>query len=279
MKKDIRFAKAQNARVISFSGGEPTVRKELVELVRYASSLGFEIIEIQSNGRMFYYEGFAKDLIDAGTNVFVISLHANVAELHDRQMGVRGAFDQTVKGIKNLKKNGAYVLINIVINKLNYKILPDLTEFLIGLGVNGFHYIFVTADGHAWKNREIIIPKMSQVHSHLLKSINSARGRVKEIWTYNMPFCLAAGYEDTIVEVGLSLTQLRGPDFEASIDENRFKFKTKLSFCKDCKFDNICQGVWKKYLKIFGDGELKPVKGKKIKNEDEFKKIYYGQSV
>jgi len=78
------------------------------------------------------------------------------------------------------------------------------------------------------------------------------------------------GYERSIAELGKDDTILRGPEFEASIQKNRHKFRVKSKDCKDCKYDKICLGVWKRYVDYFGFEEFKPIKGKEIIDKNEF---------
>lgn len=111
---------------IVFSGGEPTIRKDLPKLVRLAKDLRFRAIQIQTNGRMFTYRKFCQDLIKEGgkTISFGVSLHGHNSKLHDSLTGSSGSFNQTATGIKNLKSLGQQVLTNTVITKPNYKHLP-----------------------------------------------------------------------------------------------------------------------------------------------------------
>jgi hypothetical protein len=45
--------------------------------------------------------------------------------------------------------------------------------------------------------------------------------------------------------------------------------KQKFPQCKECKYDLICEGPWKEYPEKHGNWEFKPVKGEKIKSQDE----------
>ena len=118
VKRDIDIAAKLGANTFAFSGGEPTLREDLLQLVRYARKK-IPNIEIQSNGRMYYYKNYCQKLIEAGVKNFVISLHSPYEDISDRIMGARGAYLQTITGIKNLKNLKQKVKINTVILKLN----------------------------------------------------------------------------------------------------------------------------------------------------------------
>jgi len=258
VKKDIDIAVRAKANTFAFSGGEPTLRKDLIELVKYAKKK-IPNIEIQSNGRLFYYKGYCEELIRAGVNIFVVSFYSPLEDVHDRIMGVKGAYRQTLQGLKNLEELKQTVKINIVILKLNYRHLSGLVKFLLKLGVREFRFIYVTIEGNVLDNPEDIVAKMSVVAPYLKEALRIGLKKVP-CYVYNMVPCLLPDYEESINDIFQSDTYLRGPDFECSIDENRRKNKVKSKKCKECKYDSYCYGIWKNYAKVFGLGELKPVK-------------------
>jgi len=278
VKKHIDYGKKVKAETISFSGGEPTIINYLEEAVKYAKKLGFRTIEIQSNGRMFSYPEFAKKIVEAGANRFLISIHADNPELGDAMNRVRGSFEQTVKGIRNLKKLGVENLrFSVVINKLNYKRLNEIMEFLLNFEPIGIHVNYTIIDGHAYTYRESIMPpKMSDVAPYVHEAINRIKNAGKEIWIYSFPYCLMKGYEFAIAEKGNFDSRLIGPDFNVSLQENRHKHRIKSESCKKCRYYNVCLGPWKRYARIFGFEEFKPIEGEMI---EESKLISQGYKI
>jgi MoaA/NifB/PqqE/SkfB family radical SAM enzyme len=263
VKKDIDIAAKAKARTFAFSGGEPTLRKDLLELASYAKKK-IRNIEIQSNGRMYYYKDYCERLIEAGVNVFVVSFYSPFEDVHDRIMGVKGSYGQTLQGLKNLIGLGQTVKINIVILKFNYDHLAALVRFLLDLGVKEFRFIYVTLEGNVLKNPDSIAVSMSKAAPYLMEALKIGTKKVP-CHVYNMVPCLLPGYEKNINDVMQSDTYLRGPDFECSIDDNRKKMKVKSPLCKECKYNKECYGVWKNYADFFGLKELKPVKRRHAK--------------
>jgi len=174
-------------------------------------------------------------------------------------MGVRGAYTQTLQGLKNLKELGPTVKINTVILKLNYLHIPELVKFLLNLGAKEFRFIYVTLEGNTLRNPNAIVAKMSVVSPYLQQALKIGLKKVP-CYVYNMVPCILPGQEKVINDIFQSDTYLRGPGFECSIDENRRKMKVKSKTCKECKYNNRCYGVWKNYADFFGLEELKPVK-------------------
>jgi len=261
--KDIDKAKKMGAQGFAFSGGEPNLRRDLPDLVAYAKKRGLLSIEVQSNGRMYAYKEYCKKLIDSGVNNFVISFHSHLEDVADKIMGVPGTYKQAFRGIKNLNELGQKVKINIVLMKLNYAHLEDHVKFLLkNFDIEEFRFTMTMIEGNVINNADIIA-RMSDVAPHICRAMDISnritQGRVG-CFVYNMLSCLLPQHESYINDLGQFDTLLVGPEFETSLDESRKGKKIKSPACKQCRYDNICYGVWRNYAEIFGLGELKPVK-------------------
>jgi hypothetical protein len=89
---------------VDFDGGEPTLNPELIPLVRYAREIGYRRINVTTNGRLAFYEDFAKKLVRSGLTTLLFSVHGPDAQSHAAQVGVAEAFDQTTGGIRDALK-------------------------------------------------------------------------------------------------------------------------------------------------------------------------------
>ncbi|HJL33523.1 MAG TPA: radical SAM protein, partial [Polyangiaceae bacterium LLY-WYZ-15_(1-7)] len=87
--------------LVDFDGGEPTLNPELVPLIRHARRVGYERVNVTTNGRLCAYEGFAKKLVRSGLTTLLFSVHGPDFKSHAREVGVAEAFDQTVAGIRH----------------------------------------------------------------------------------------------------------------------------------------------------------------------------------
>lgn len=135
VKNELERIRKQDVAV-TICGGDPAIRKDIMEIIKYAKLLGFVTITLRSNGRVFAYKDFCKAIVDAGVDNFEIYLYGDKAKTHDSITKVPGSFEQTLKGIKNLKELGKYVIVKIIILKENYRRLSEITDMLIGLNVD-----------------------------------------------------------------------------------------------------------------------------------------------
>jgi MoaA/NifB/PqqE/SkfB family radical SAM enzyme len=88
---------------ITFFGGEPLLRKDIFELIRYANSKGM-LTRINTNG-LALTENVVKKLKDAGLTHCDVSIDDSNPEIHDKLRGVPGLFEKVIKGIGLLKKH------------------------------------------------------------------------------------------------------------------------------------------------------------------------------
>ncbi len=262
------------AREVVFTGGEPTIREDIFRLVSEAKKIGFENIQIQTNGRMFYYKEFAEKLIRAGATEFSPALHGPDKKTHEKGTRAKGSFEQTLKGIKNLKELDAYVITNTVINKYNYKKLPETVELLMDIGVDQFQLAFVHPCGNAGKNFEEVVPKKSDVEPYVHRALNLAEEhphQVKNKMVEAYPYCFMRGYEKFVSQLYMPNADIRGQE-NVIKDHDRIRVeheKVKAEKCKECKFFDVCEGPWKEYPQYYGFGEFEPVRGEKIKSKED----------
>ena len=113
--------------VILFSGGEPTIRKDLPELAAYAVSKGMRAV-ISTNGTLISQK-MARTLKDIGLSYVGISIDG-MEEINDRFRGVKGAFNAALQGIKNCKDAGIKVGLRFTINKFNVNEIPNIFKLL-----------------------------------------------------------------------------------------------------------------------------------------------------
>lgn len=271
-KEILKDARENGANEVVLTGGEPTIRKDLIEIVKYANDLGYTLIQLQTNARLLSYKEYVDKLVKAGVNEFVPAIHAHIPTLHDYITQVKGSFNQTFQGIKNIREYDVYLIVNTVVSKLNYKFLPEIAKMAVNLKVDQFQFACVHPLGNAWKYYKEIVPKFSEIQPYVHKAIEIGKEANIEVRVEAIPFCFMQGYEKHVSELYLpKYIELRdiGKTIKDFVTAKKIFGKRKSPLCKKCKYDLICEGPWKEYPKIYGFNELKPVLGKKITTPEE----------
>lgn len=267
---DILQARREGFRVIGFGGGEPTIRKDILNLVSFAKKLGFETIRIQTNGIMLCYKNFCKDLVLAGANFFKFSIHGHKPEIHDKLTRVPGSFKKSIAGLENIHSLEARTEVDIVINKLNYKFLPQIIEFFsISKGVSSFVIIYPLYRGRMKENSKTLGVKLTEVIPHLEEAIYLAWNlQLDKCLIMNVPFCAAK--IKSAIELPKPMSKYFGENSPRKLnlkvnapetivedaDEDAIRGKIKIAKCKKCYFASFCDGVWKNYIEVFGTKEF-----------------------
>ncbi|MBM4386191.1 MAG: radical SAM protein [Deltaproteobacteria bacterium] len=262
----LRDAYDNGCRVVTFTGGEPTLRKDLLSLINEAKKLGF-FIGLQTNGRLFSYPKIAKEFSGLGVR-FIIAIHGSSKEEHEAITRTEGSFANTIAGIKNLVALKEGVTAKIVMSKLNILSLGRIAEKLLLLGVRDFNWTFPHALGNARKYAGTLLPRYGEAIPNLVRAFEAIESSGIEgcgIRTEGIPACFLGKYEGYMSEriyAEFFDTEVRQLDSEKRdwsrdrVVENKVKFNK----CVECRYYNECEGVWKEYPQYFGEDEFVPVR-------------------
>ena len=262
LRRELERGFAEGGRELVLTGGEPTLHRDFLGVIRDAKKTGYRNIQIQSNGRMFRYPDFCRAAADAGATEASPALHGSRAEIHDFLTGVPGAFRDTVKGIANLKKAGFRVLTNTVITKPNTQDLPSIARLLAALGADQLQFAFVHILGSAAANAKWLIPKKTVIEPYVKRGLDIGAAAGLRVMTEAIPYCFMRGYEKFVAERIIPATKIF--DAETVIEDfgryRRSEGKLKAGKCRGCVFFKKCEGPWREYPELFGWGEFIPRK-------------------
>jgi radical SAM protein with 4Fe4S-binding SPASM domain len=120
--------------IIAFSGGEPLVRKDFLELAKYTHDKGL-YVAVATNGTLIT-KSKAREMKEAGIRFTQISLDGASAKIHDNFRGIEGVYEKAIRGIKNCVNEGFFVNIATTTTKYNFKEAPKIMDLCKELGVN-----------------------------------------------------------------------------------------------------------------------------------------------
>ena len=123
---------------VTFTGGEPTRRDDLVELITMARRF---VTRLNTNGLKLADKNYCQELYDADLDSLQITFYSSDPEIHNELVGIEGGWEKTVEGIKNALETGLNVSINTPIVSNNQDYVSTL-KFLHELGVT-----YVTCSG------------------------------------------------------------------------------------------------------------------------------------
>ena len=255
LKNQITVSAQGGCQKLIISGGEPLISKYFWDLLNFAKEKGIKRIEIQTNGRMLYYEELVQKLKQFEPIEFLVSLHFPNSKLYKKYCQSEG-FPQVVKGIKNLIKHNFNFTVNTVIMKPNLPHLKDMVVFLKKLGVKNIQYRFI--DGkNVMDNYQKFVPKFSQCLPIIRKIIKKNPGLA--ITLNEIPICvLGEEFKKNLAPINPTRTNL---SIKNRVLNSREIWKTQFVYpnCKNCRYRPSCRGVRKEYCRIYGTKEFKPI--------------------
>ncbi len=132
MLRNLREEKPVATPAIQYAGGEPTVRKDLPELIKLAKEEGFSHTQIATNGiRLAKKEGYAQELRDAGLNTVYLQFDGVTEEPYIVARN-KNLLDVKIQAIENCRKAGlGVVLVPTVVKGVNDQQVGDIIRFAI----------------------------------------------------------------------------------------------------------------------------------------------------
>lgn len=264
---EIEEARTRGISEIVFTGGEPTVREELVTWISHAKDIGYKYIQVQTNGRRFASKTFTKKMVEAGMNEFSPALNGHIPKLHDFLIRAPGAFKQLIAGLKNVKEySDISIITNTVVTKPNYRYLNKIASLLVGYGADQYQLAFVHPAGRSWTNFDSIVPYISLAAPHIHRGLQVGLDNGMMVMAEAMPYCHMKGYEKYVSELHMPPADVYESDMKVQNWEEwrKNEGKWKGEACKLCAFFDVCEGPWIEYVQKRGKSEFVPVSGKKV---------------
>jgi MoaA/NifB/PqqE/SkfB family radical SAM enzyme len=309
-KKWLCFFRKKGLEAIDLTGGEPTIRQDIAELISYAREAGYKKICIITNGLRLADDAFLAQLIESGLNDILFSLHGPNRQVHEALTQTPGSFDKLLQAMRNAKARGLRMRSNTVVNGISYRYLEETAELLCGLGVKVVNFILFNPIVEAQASDSDMNVGYTQAAPYLSRAIDAYKDKLEKVTLRYIPFCVMPGYEQYITNTAqiqydpdewdyywrtyfrngpilkaaaLSLGFLMHPkalrlfslDFNAAKHEAikcalAFVNKTKGRQCKRCAYCMICDGLWRGYAKKKGFSELIPFSGRKLSDPSYF---------
>jgi len=267
--KDLIKGRKENYERMEFTGGEPTIRKDIFLLIKQAQNLGYKEIGLNTNGILLGNKSFCEKLVKAGLTNITFSLHAHNKKLHEIITRTPDSFEQTVAGIKNaLNYKNLTISVVTVILKLNYQHIFPIGKFIHSLGVSIWDITDLIPDGYAKESYKALCVKRVEL-SDALYSLTPLLNDFQAIVFFAFSPCLLP--PDILNNKKVSwVTALGKLEVEKPITYNQKNFSAdsieknltciqqkKIDICQNCIYADKCAGIWTEYLRLYGDQEIR----------------------
>jgi radical SAM protein with 4Fe4S-binding SPASM domain len=218
---------------VVFTGGEPTLRDDLIELVDHAQQFVTGLI---TNGRKL--TGLARDLRRVSLDYAQVSLESADAEIHDRMVGLSGAWQETTDGIRKAVSSGLEVITNTTLTKDNLYAFPDLIKIgpSMGLKVMACNTLICSGRGTCSKQQQgLTMPELKDGLTKALEAASKAGIRLE----WYTPTCYK---QFNPLEFGLGVKACSAAQYNMTIEPDGSVLPCQ-SWFKD-KLGNILKDPW-----------------------------------
>jgi radical SAM protein with 4Fe4S-binding SPASM domain len=150
------------APVLLFSGGEPLMHPDIIELAGYASKKGLRTV-VSTNGTLIDEE-MAKKLKSVNLRYVGVSLDG-LKPTNDEFRGVEGAFARAMQGIDNCMAVGLKVGLRLTINKANFREIPAIFKLIEEKKIPRicFYHLVQTGEGENIKDQDLTLDESRAV--------------------------------------------------------------------------------------------------------------------
>ena len=265
----------------SFTGGEPLLRDDLEEFIRFARSIGLAV-NLITNGTLAT-SARARKLFRAGLRTAQVSIESDSPDLHDRLTGNTGSFRATLEGIAALQKAGIEVQTNTTVSRMNRDSVHQLPRFLRSKNIRRFAMNLYIPTGDSPVTRDLFLP-YSEIGETVEKlKLEARREGLQFFWYSPIPHChynpIARGLGnkscaamDGLLSVSPAgdvlpcssyqepMGNLLADPFQTIWYSRRAEYFKQKEFapqpCKECASYTACQGACPIYWEYAGTEEL-----------------------
>ncbi|MGZ3421658.1 MAG: radical SAM protein [Polyangiales bacterium] len=255
--------------MIVLSGGEVTMRPELLKWAARSAALGLDF-GLVTNGRALAYPDLVEKLLKLRLKYVYMSLHGGNAKVHN--LLVRAdAFEQTYQAVKNLAGLGLDFTVNTVVTRQNIEHLRPIVDAMLPYPDVVLKFSMVQPKGGGDKHFDRLIPPVSQVAAKVRDAIEYGLSKGDGKYAHDgIPFCLLPGHEEKYDDLKThrfaTMIEIGEPDFFPVDDRAKVQPKA----CDDCSIRGACPGLYRGYAEVHGFEELKPITDRPRSNSFNF---------
>ena len=260
VKAQILDGKRKGAERLILSGGEPTIHPKYIDFIKLGRLAGYDHIQTVTNGRLFKYPEFLKRCVDAGLREITFSIHGPNAKVHDALVGVKGAFDEEIEGLRNALADGRVIVnIDVCVNRGNVKHLGAMLEKFTAMGVREYDLLHVIPFGAAWRDgKEVLFYDLEEMRPHLIAAFAWAKKPDMHIWLNRFPVKHCEGFHELIQDPYKLNDEIRGrkEEFQRWIDVGDPLDCREPRRCGYCYLQHVCDTFESTQRDVFLGGDF-----------------------
>ena len=249
--------------MVVLSGGEPTIRPELLHWADLIASLGMDL-GLVTNGLLLAYPDRVDALLRRRLRYVYLSLHGGSARVHNLMVRSE-AFDAAIAALRNLSGRGLDLHVNCVVTRHNLAHLRGVVEAVLPFPDLTLKFSMMEPKGGGDRLFDHLMPRVADVADKVQAAIvhgeAHASSQGPRFEHGGLPLCLLPGrerqYGDLRTHRYRTMIEVGEPDYFPVDDLN----KRHPPACAGCSLLGACPGLFHRYHEVHGDAELCPRPG------------------
>lgn len=251
----------RGVRHVHFTGGEPTLHRDLPEILACCRRLGLRT-SLGTNGWRLADADYAARVLPE-IDELMISLHGPDAVTHDALTGRAGGFDRAAAAIARAPSPG----VNVVLSPRNREAIADTARLAVALGAGFLLVSAVSAEGDGDANYAELVVPLTELPA-VAEAVLDAVGKVVPVRFFGIPAC-ALGTARTCANdlhwsprVTVERALIDGDVGLAAIVSPRpDRGRAHAPACGPCTWKAVCPGPFVRYVEVLGDAGIQPFGG------------------
>jgi MoaA/NifB/PqqE/SkfB family radical SAM enzyme len=256
----LRDGRQRGASRLWLGGGEPTLRDDLLVLVRAARKLGYEEVLLQTNGMRLSYPAYRDAIVAAGVGEVRFNVKSHRAQVHDR-ISRAECHALLLAALAGMSAMGLKVSADVLLTRSTLPDLPDLIPFFASRGVTRFVLWLLSAADSTEANVAEEVPRLSEIAPVLVLADAQATALGVALASLHTPPCTLPPSVRHLFQPASSLSlTVMGPDGRSfPLESSSFEGGAYLEGCAQCGERSRCGGPRADYLALHGASELVPL--------------------
>ena len=260
--RHIDEAAALGCTALSLTGGEPTLRRDLLGLIRHAHGRGYSDIKVQTNGLVFSQPANLQRAVDAGLTRVGVSVHAfspSGEAAYDDCVQMLGAETLMLQGIDNLVAAPVSLTVDLILKTDTMETVLSAMRALHARGVTAFNLWLVSLTDRNAANPDSL-PTMTALWPVVKACFDYGRAEGLDVRSLHIPRCMLPGYESHVDHPGAGkAVRVVTPDAVFELSASVLSGGLKPDVCRGCRWEAQCPGIREDYAARHGTAELRPV--------------------
>ncbi len=263
IKKVLRRNRSAGISKLILTGGEPTMRKDLPEIIGAARLLGFEDVQLFTNGLMFAYRNLLDACVRAGLTSVCLHVSSIDRTIYRRLTGL-DRLDTLLEATRNLARcPNLEITLLTVVNRLNLGNISETVAFFrswqeqVRFSRFVSQLIFCCVYSSSWDHRDEVLLPMEDTLPIVEQILSRHRGEPWPIMHQGFPYCLLPGHEALSYDLYFTFARqlLPAGDFDFTTLDTMF---LKPRRCLQCVHEPYCLGISRGYARLYGTDMISP---------------------